>query len=630
MRLKLVPFFFILYLVGQPFASIAQQKEIVGLVFDADTRQPLPFTTVAIEKTSRGTVTNSDGKFNLVTPWHSNLAVIISFVGYEKQRIPINQNTSSLKIALKPVAKKLKEVVIVPNETLVDFIKDAYERIEVNYPQKSYQLNGFYRESLKDFKSGSYYYFGEAQLQLQGSGYQSKNEYGMVKIIQSRISRLQDSTEHTMYYGGAFIGSRHDIVKRRHHFLAGDESYRYELNRIEKLDDKEIWVIDFKHQENPIQGSIYIDRESKAYMRIDFTDSMAHSERAGKIVARETIVLYKKSNDRWYLQFAQSQSLRFRERNGTNEILSVDFNVNDVKTDSVRHLPLNEQLTYGQIFSMVDDNFSAEFWKGKTITLPDSALSSQMKIYNDTLLNTDSTIGKDKLPKRSKGNSAIYKILTRFEFNWGGQLLPYQLNDSKLNLTYQYGSSTLMFNSLKYPSVPLVISSGYAFRLNQRWQIYYTNITSLFKGFYFDNLILGIRYSMQLPFKGKPWFLRPSMAYGNHKFGRPFSMIESGTEIEFDGEKYHDKKMRFYAGEKVKYVQLSVTIQKHLKKLRWAYLNCGYQLVLKQEEYLFLKKENGLFKKIHSLPLSESPATLFGDMNTLRNFYFEAGLRFQF
>lgn len=83
-------------------------KNVVqGIIYDAETKDPLPFANVWLKNTRIGAVTDFDGKFKFVIPdslVQINMALIISYVGYEsleilidKEYLPITQ-----ELVIKP------------------------------------------------------------------------------------------------------------------------------------------------------------------------------------------------------------------------------------------------------------------------------------------------------------------------------------------------------------------------------------------------------------------------------------------------------------------------------------------------------------------------------------------------
>jgi TonB-linked SusC/RagA family outer membrane protein len=85
-------------------------KTISGIVAD-EKGEALPGVSVIIKGTQRGSVTGTDGKYELVI--ESDAAVLIfSFVGYESQEITVGSRTT-MDISLKASIKALSEVVVV-------------------------------------------------------------------------------------------------------------------------------------------------------------------------------------------------------------------------------------------------------------------------------------------------------------------------------------------------------------------------------------------------------------------------------------------------------------------------------------------------------------------------------------
>lgn len=94
-------------------APIDEQAKntITGIVTDAQTGESLPGVTILIKGTTKGTLTDNQGKFSLINS-NPNAILVVSLMGYEKQEIAIN-NTSRLTIKLVASIQKLDEVVVV-------------------------------------------------------------------------------------------------------------------------------------------------------------------------------------------------------------------------------------------------------------------------------------------------------------------------------------------------------------------------------------------------------------------------------------------------------------------------------------------------------------------------------------
>lgn len=89
---------------------ITAQDRISGKVTDASTGEPLPGVSISIKGTTVGTVTNTDGIFEIETS--GDQILIFSFIGYLTEETPINGRTS-INLELVPSIESLDEVVVV-------------------------------------------------------------------------------------------------------------------------------------------------------------------------------------------------------------------------------------------------------------------------------------------------------------------------------------------------------------------------------------------------------------------------------------------------------------------------------------------------------------------------------------
>jgi len=106
-----------LLLLALPLVLFAQQKTIItGKVYDATTREPLPFVNLLLKNTTVGTTTDIDGAYRIETTVVSD-SLWISYVGYMQSAKPIvKYKTQVIDILLQSESKSLGEVVVHPGE----------------------------------------------------------------------------------------------------------------------------------------------------------------------------------------------------------------------------------------------------------------------------------------------------------------------------------------------------------------------------------------------------------------------------------------------------------------------------------------------------------------------------------
>ncbi len=94
------------------FPTLAFSQPINGIVSDSDTGDPLPGVTVVEKGTSKGTITDIDGKFSF-EPSAGDVILVFSYVGYLKEEVPISGEETMLEIKMVPDLVNLEEVMVV-------------------------------------------------------------------------------------------------------------------------------------------------------------------------------------------------------------------------------------------------------------------------------------------------------------------------------------------------------------------------------------------------------------------------------------------------------------------------------------------------------------------------------------
>jgi TonB-linked SusC/RagA family outer membrane protein len=88
-----------------------QQQKITGSVTDGTTGEPIIGANIVVEGTTRGVVTDVEGKFTIEIT-KADAVLIASYLGYNTERVSVN-GQSVLAIKLVPDITKLEEIVVV-------------------------------------------------------------------------------------------------------------------------------------------------------------------------------------------------------------------------------------------------------------------------------------------------------------------------------------------------------------------------------------------------------------------------------------------------------------------------------------------------------------------------------------
>ena len=88
----------------------AQTSKISGVVTSAEDGEPVVGASVLVKGSAIGSITDIDGKFTISNVPASAKTLQVSFIGMTTQNVAIKPGV--IKIALKPVAESLDEVVV--------------------------------------------------------------------------------------------------------------------------------------------------------------------------------------------------------------------------------------------------------------------------------------------------------------------------------------------------------------------------------------------------------------------------------------------------------------------------------------------------------------------------------------
>ncbi|GAB3650651.1 TonB-dependent receptor [Echinicola sediminis] len=87
------------------------EKEVSGTITSSEDNMPLPGVSILLKGTSRGTVTDIDGKFSIEVP-DEGAVLIFSSIGFETQEVAVG-NRSTIDLVMQIDMQQLGEVVVV-------------------------------------------------------------------------------------------------------------------------------------------------------------------------------------------------------------------------------------------------------------------------------------------------------------------------------------------------------------------------------------------------------------------------------------------------------------------------------------------------------------------------------------
>ncbi len=110
--------FFLAFVTSFSWGQVT--REIEGRILNATTKEPVAFANVYNKTLQKGTITNDDGYFRVVTSDIRDSIVVI-FIGYETQIVKLTGQQVFYTIYLEESTQLLREIVVTPNDNLYLF-----------------------------------------------------------------------------------------------------------------------------------------------------------------------------------------------------------------------------------------------------------------------------------------------------------------------------------------------------------------------------------------------------------------------------------------------------------------------------------------------------------------------------
>ncbi|WP_299525473.1 carboxypeptidase-like regulatory domain-containing protein [Winogradskyella sp.] len=181
MNLKLKCLLFVLISSLNVVCIAQSESEIICRVIDSESKFPVPYATIQIENTGKGTIANVDGDFRVPAKFKAEKKkILISSIGYET--VIIELETLSLEvlnvIEIKTKIEELEEIVIKStkptkryNISPYSIVKKAINKIPDNYPTTKFSKIGYYRDY--QIVNDRYYNLNEAIVETFDAGFQT-------------------------------------------------------------------------------------------------------------------------------------------------------------------------------------------------------------------------------------------------------------------------------------------------------------------------------------------------------------------------------------------------------------------------------------------------------------------------
>jgi hypothetical protein len=366
-------YFLVLICALSAYVSTAQKLTISGKVVDKETKEVLPFASIGIMGKSLGTITNLQGEFDFHLPneLRNNIFVITS-LGYKTFESPVwSLISDSLVIQMEKSNLLLQEVVISDSLKGGDILHIALSRIDQNYPDKPFIMEGFYRDLKK--VADTYISLLEAAVKIYDEDYKEpRNKFKLRERVGLKEVRrsLGYSSKFTSFFDqGNLLEDLllHNSIRYRH--LPEEDDFLKQLTREKDnyFNNQPVYVVTHRAD----QMTMLIDK--KTFAIIHFEDENTTDDFVGKkggltskLVKVKRVIDFKSFNDKLYLNYltVNSQINWYDEQ--TNELkfeteLQQQLLVNSIEPNTTKRIGLREKMkNYGLQYQ--DQAYNKEFW----------------------------------------------------------------------------------------------------------------------------------------------------------------------------------------------------------------------------------------------------------------------------
>ncbi len=374
-------FFFLPLLLCAYLAHAQQELVIAGMVLNVKNSEPIPFANIGIEGTAIGTVSNNQGSYELhFDKKHLRDGVlVVSCVGYGAYRVPLTSIRTPQKhfIELNPKAYLLSSITVRPRElSAYEIMEIAIRRISINYVNKPYLLDGFYREYFKE--NGHYAAFAESAVSIydaENYNFQDIKDRETIRINQLRVSDIYNKGDYVLYID-LHYALRGNVMRNVAYWKKYIKRARYELESL-SMDSISYYGNDFVYcvgyqmkskRKGTYEGRFYVRTRDFAIVRAEIT---AHNRIKGRHSnglpqKSKTVMTYKQHEGKLYLSYINaSHEVKFKSKKEEYDLLFFsELLVNDIQTDNFQPILPNEMMESKSIFYQPRyRTFDEDYWK---------------------------------------------------------------------------------------------------------------------------------------------------------------------------------------------------------------------------------------------------------------------------
>ena len=379
-------------------ANAQKTITITGKLVDAETEEPIIFASIGIEGKSVSTVSNMEGEFDFHIPYiYKDHEMVIRMLGYKNLRTKISNytNRDTVIFRMTKASTVLEEVIITDSLTGGDIVSAAINKINLNFPNEPFMMDGFYRDLKK--VGGKYFSLLEAAVKIYDEDYaepRNKNRLReRVALMEVRKS-LGYSNKFTRYF------EQYNLLED----LLLHNNIRYR-----QFPDQEVFYNSFKRGKTTIYNGnevhvaignfrvpdnggtmfikLYVDVKTYSIVRMEYERTFNNEilRKKGDLVSKyvsdiKTIdfkeylgkmylsLITLKSKVNWYDE--QTDQLKFETE------LQQELLINNIEINPIEHIGRTEKMRrYGLQYQ--DERYNRDFWENYNV-IKDTPLDEEI------------------------------------------------------------------------------------------------------------------------------------------------------------------------------------------------------------------------------------------------------------
>ncbi len=375
-----------------------------GKIIDSDSRNPLVFATLTIDGTNFATVSNSEGYFLLKVPKDLPIStkIMVSYLGYKSKHIALSElKPDKNRIELDLLSISLSEINVAPKDAH-QIIREVIHNKRNNYMQQPVRMTTFYRETIQ--RRRSYVSLTEAVIDVHKQPYSNHRLDGL-KLYKARKDADYSKMDTITFklQGGPYSTLMLDIMKDPYSILTVEDLdyYHFKLDNITKVDNKIIYVIDFKQKEyieDPLfYGKLYVDVESMAITSANYSINIEDKNKASAMFIKRKpagarvypteasyLVNYRKQDGKYMYSYSRGQitfKINWKKKFfNTYYTSTIEMAMTDWKRSLDRPYKVNERIKHNIILHDHVEGFSdPQFWGDYNVIEPEASIESVIK-----------------------------------------------------------------------------------------------------------------------------------------------------------------------------------------------------------------------------------------------------------